>query len=479
MIGWSIVVFIAAMHVVVPTVRDGSSISGEAIWALIVSIVTFRDASFMLVMEMKDRTRKASSVLLVIVWLITVVVTTIDAPFTMAGNGFFAVWLGLTASCVITLEEFEKNLANSPIFNAAAVYAISGLVLWVETAQYIGHPSYEQSYAIFALVYGLITMLFGWSICELLLYREETTLFYHWSKLTPCMQNIASALFDGPSQTVFDIVITPLKCIALFVTAFAVAAALALTYYFPPYTTVDNGYLAAWASVIAAAFLMTEDAPPKVSRTPTRDELAVITTISGDVEAAQLGVPDARGPAYGGHEQSSFEEAPAPEPATPRVTVIKAPHKWPTATMLGLSSFLLILAAAHMLSDECNPALNPNTTIPAGCGMTSITATTTANGISTTEGEKIWAIVVGGVSILALVLRAILLYSKGIKNQNTLWWVRVCTAALLALSWLAAALVLTFVGPFLDTGNGYFAAWAGLICAVSLFLEETAAPVEE
>lgn len=54
-------------------------------------------------------------------------------------------------------------------------------------------------------------------------------------------------------------------------------------------------------------------------------------------------------------------------------------------------------------------------------------------------------------------MRAVLLYTRLIDSPLGIWWWRVIVAGLLALMWLSAALALTFVGPFLDTGNGYFA----------------------
>ena len=49
------------------------------------------------------------------------------------------------------------------------------------------------------------------------------------------------------------------------------------------------------------------------------------------------------------------------------------------------------------------------------------------------------------------------------------------------LYYLVATLVLTFVGPFVDSCNGFVAAWAALVCAVALLLDEmeAAAAAEE
>ena len=45
-------------------------------------------------------------------------------------------------------------------------------------------------------------------------------------------------------------------------------------------------------------------------------------------------------------------------------------------------------------------------------------------------------------------------------------------AALLLLLWLVAATLLTFLGPFTTTGNGFFACWGGLLCAFAFTWHE-------
>ena len=145
-------------------------------------------------------------------------------------------------------------------------------------------------------------------------------MFYHIPKLKPCLKRTATWLFDGPSITFLDIKITPLRCVAVVLTAFAIAAALGLTYYFDPYTHVDDGYLACWISVIAAAFLISQDTPP-LPPPPTPESLATVTTISSDEEAAELGVPSAaeaagekgsEEPSHTPLEEPSAKEEPPP-----------------------------------------------------------------------------------------------------------------------------------------------------------------------
>lgn len=270
-------------------------------------------------------------------------------------------------------------------------------------------------------------------------------MFYHIPKLKPCLKRTATWLFDGPSITFLDIKITPLRCVAVVLTAFAIAAALGLTYYFDPYTHVDDGYLACWISVIAAAFLISQDTPP-LPPPPTPESLATVTTISSDEEAAELGVPSAaeaagekgsEEPSHTPLEEPSAKEEPPPlargEDRTqrglrPPALARPPPHASlpphairplrsaaetycslssprglqaapPIVTMLGLASGLLIIAAAHMLSvlgvdDADAGVVVANAASPCSLGI--------AFGIRNVTGECVWAIVVGSVTLAAI-----------------------------------------------------------------------------
>ena len=48
----------------------------------------------------------------------------------------------------------------------------------------------------------------------------------------------------------------------------------------------------------------------------------------------------------------------------------------------------------------------------------------------------------------------------------------VFASLLLLAGWLAAALVLTLFGPFVESGNGFFACWVGVAAAVAFAWEE-------
>ena len=73
--------------------------------------------------------------------------------------------------------------------------------------------------------------------------------------------------------------------------------------------------------------------------------------------------------------------------------------------------------------------------------------------------EGIFAMTLGGLSI-AIIAVLVLIYDK--LHKELLRGI----AALLAVLWIFGAGILTFRGPFLMTGNGFFASWIGLFCSL-------------
>ena len=49
---------------------------------------------------------------------------------------------------------------------------------------------------------------------------------------------------------------------------------------------------------------------------------------------------------------------------------------------------------------------------------------------------------------------------------------RRASAVLLLVLWIVAAGVLTFRGPFVATGNGFFGSWLGFVCALAFAWQE-------
>jgi hypothetical protein len=73
------------------------------------------------------------------------------------------------------------------------------------------------------------------------------------------------------------------------------------------------------------------------------------------------------------------------------------------------------------------------------------------------KNELIYAIVVAALSIpMAL----------GLAHRNATTTLDVVALAVCAILWIVAACLLTFSGPFIVTGNGYFSSWFGAVTSV-------------
>ena len=75
------------------------------------------------------------------------------------------------------------------------------------------------------------------------------------------------------------------------------------------------------------------------------------------------------------------------------------------------------------------------------------------------SAEGIFALSLGGLSV-AIVAVLVVMYDK--LHKELLRGI----AALLAVLWVFGAGILTFRGPFLMTGNGFFSSWLGLFCSL-------------
>jgi len=81
--------------------------------------------------------------------------------------------------------------------------------------------------------------------------------------------------------------------------------------------------------------------------------------------------------------------------------------------------------------------------------------------VSSTEGG--WGIVCSVISIVAVAMCSLVSPSQQVRRAVALF--------LLAL-WLAGVGVLTFRGPFVAAGNGFFGAWGALVYAIAFAFEE-------
>jgi len=78
------------------------------------------------------------------------------------------------------------------------------------------------------------------------------------------------------------------------------------------------------------------------------------------------------------------------------------------------------------------------------------------------KGETLFALI---ISILTILVVANFVYAK-MKENLQIQQFEVPTLMVFAILWILAACMTTFRGPFLTTGNGYFAVWAGAVLAV-------------
>jgi len=82
------------------------------------------------------------------------------------------------------------------------------------------------------------------------------------------------------------------------------------------------------------------------------------------------------------------------------------------------------------------------------------------------RGESIFAMV---VSVFTVVLCVGFVYFKKqlVDGDRQMAVVEFAFLAVFAILWFVLAFLVTFRGPFVTTGNGYFASWCGAICACS------------
>eukprot|EP00934_Nitzschia_sp_Nitz4_P008388 Nitzschia sp. Nitz4//scaffold18_size181773//4725//5842//NITZ4_001888-RA/size181773-snap-gene-0.265-mRNA-1//-1//CDS//3329539930//8378//frame0 len=74
------------------------------------------------------------------------------------------------------------------------------------------------------------------------------------------------------------------------------------------------------------------------------------------------------------------------------------------------------------------------------------------------KGESVYSLVVCLITIVIV---------STVENAPNMASAKLGLYVLLAVLWVALACIVTFEGPFIDTGNGYFSAWFG--CVLSLY----------
>jgi len=475
----ALVLLLASMHVVFGELSFHSShyVRGQSVWALIVSCLALRDGSMLLMMQSADVVRKYVAGWQLLLWLATAIVVTATyrAPFQVASNGYFAVWLGTASAATFALEEFQQAVTAATPYKATATYTAAGLVLIIESSQFLGQ--FDENTDKFACInlysgvldecssamvglgvaYGTITFAVGLGLM-ILMYVHAGQPPSHplvapaFVRLRTCLEPAASFLLNGPMMELYGLKLTPLKALGAFLVAFAIAIALCLTYFFPPFTDIDNGFLACWISVASAALLL-QDPPQDPTDIEQPRNLAVITTISGDAAAAELGVTDIDHRASVALDEGRPNVA-AERPSKKLLPATGAQAKLPLVAVLAISTFLVMIAAADRLGGEREGV---------------------AAGVVDAEGECTWALICCALTWAILLVRYAIVDYKIIQlDDNNEYLVRASLSSVLAGMWTISAIVLTFIGPFLDTGNGYIATAAAFGASVALVLDDFA-----
>jgi hypothetical protein len=410
--------------------------SGAAIWSLMVAFVTLRDAGVLASMRTADVSRKITAAILLGLWLLTAIATTIEGPFAAAGNGWFAIWFGLIAAFCFALEEFGRAMPTQTHLAYAVLHTASGLVLAADALPYLWEPAMQvgipnHGLSNYAFAYAVSAVLLGGGLALLLAAQAGALpppLVAVLDKASGCLTTDCRVLACN---------VTGLKVFAIVLLANALTAAIVLTYYFLPYTQLSNGFLACWFSVGASASLLRDEPPPPDPTPPT--QLAVVTTVSGDVAAAEI-TRDIDAPPGGGAQGGT-----AAADSTPVETSAPATRP-PFAAGLAVCSVLVIIAAADRFE---------------------------ANQLNGMGGEAVIALAVPCLTMLLVLLRAWIVHTR--PRDATF------VSAFISVLWLAAALLLTFERhpsapqlPFVDAGNGYIATWLALICALQVTFNDYA-----
>ena len=211
------------------------------------------------------------AIILVVIWVIGIFVLTISQPFEFAGNGYFGTWGGAICSVGFLTEELQAKMPTSRRFKPAVLFTAAALVVFVESLQYAGKDHdwdwngdlASAALGDYALVSGLLSLIWGSLILLAVLaheYQKYTITYARGGGRCHC-QPLVNVLFMK-ELTVRNIKFLPIQLWAAFLLVWWMVCASILTYGFPPYKDFGNGYLGAWAAVVAAAMLLQNEPPP-------------------------------------------------------------------------------------------------------------------------------------------------------------------------------------------------------------------------
>jgi len=153
-------------------------------------------------------------------WGIGCLIITFQGPFLLAGNGFFAAWLGVI--CAAWPFGYQEELYKKMRWWPSLCLTFCSFIVMIQTSSYIASGSrVDLGEVIFGLVASLLSMLL-------------IALF---------------ALMEGLA----------VKCIAFVLCAIWISTAITLTFAGPTYfVALSNSYFACWIGLITTVVILAE-----------------------------------------------------------------------------------------------------------------------------------------------------------------------------------------------------------------------------
>lgn len=438
-------------------------------WALLISTIsTVLCLITMLFGIFKKHGNQDHSKIIVIVllhlWIAGTSVMTVGGPYKQTGNGYFGAWLALSMTWICTLDLFPQAKGNLESLSSKGGVSISALTL--------------ASIAVFGQTI--------WHMAEAHCCPGEVV----WVLLCSGLSSILCIfLYVGGSSKVRPY----FSYFSLFLAVWWAACFLVATFD-SPYTFSGNGFFGCWIAFLASCVVF--DGSWNLDTTIVRkvpSELLGLALASGIVLIAAT---------YDKTIEDFFDWWAVITPTVSLALVVvalilrasdrsnynfmqgtsiflcvwwsfgtglmtfKRPFNGPSSRSNGYFAAWVALAFAWLLCHQSSEGLKAMVGRAASHGpwlaVLSLASLTlliqalldTVSNEGYISGNVVWALVGSSITFLICALVCHLY----IKLDDAFKWIAIGLSVL----WLALVTVLTFDGPYVYTGNAYFACWVGL-----------------